>query len=159
MDAGAADLAGQRAEIDDPPEALATHHRERGGAAVKRAGEVDRDDLVPVLGRSVWDADHAHDAGAVDPELQRTGLGPGALGQREHRLPVGDIEFGRRQARAARLDRRDVGAEDRKALRKEGCGQRSAEVARGAGDDRGRHHLLSCAGAMQIGVVPLRCIA
>ncbi len=75
---------------------------------------------------------------ALIQSCRGSGLCGGALGEREHGRPVGDVERDRRQARA-RLDRRDVGAEHGQTVSEEARAQRLTEVARGAGDHDRRH--------------------
>ena len=99
------------------------------------------------LGRSVWDAGHAA-VPATWSRAVRTSLGPGASASASTAARSVTSELDRRQARAARLDRRDVGAEDRKGP------PQGAAVSAGPGrpeaGDRPRNgaHLLSCAGAI-----------
>src|ERR687897_561704 len=61
------------------------NHLERGRAAMEGAGEVDRNDPLPVQSISLQHLDDAKDSGGVDPELQGCRFGCGALGKREHR--------------------------------------------------------------------------
>ena len=144
MERGAADLAGQRADVDDPPAAASAHHLERRGAAVEGAGEVDLDDPLPVGRIGFEHLDHAQDSCGVDPKLQGARLGRGALGQGEHSGAIGHVQMHRHQPRA-RLDRNDVAAIDPIAFGEERFGERLTEVAGGADDLPGGHPAISAA--------------
>jgi hypothetical protein len=78
------------------------------------------------------------DAGGVDPEAQRPGLGGGACGEREDGRAVGDVELDRRLA-GARCDGMKVAGEHGEAVGETGIAQGPAEIAGSAGDHRGRH--------------------
>jgi hypothetical protein len=128
MERGAADLAGERADVDDSPAPALPHHLERGGATMKGPGEVDRDDPLPIHKLRLQHLDHAQASGGVDPELQRARLGRGALGHVEHRNAIRDVQVHRQQT-GARLDRDNVAAVDAVAVGKE-------RLAGGLGPDR-----------------------
>ena len=61
--------AVRRGDVDDPAPALRAHQRQRRGGGVEGRGEVDRDDLVPLLGREVGDRRDVLDAGVVDQDV------------------------------------------------------------------------------------------
>jgi hypothetical protein len=86
--------------------------------------------------------DHAEDAGGIDPELERSGFGRGALGEREGRGAVGHVEMDGHEP-GARLEGRDVAAVHAVAFGKEHFGQRSAQIAGRAGDHRGGHRAIA----------------
>jgi hypothetical protein len=105
---------------------------------VEGSRQVDRDDPLPIPSIGLQHLDDAQDSRGIDPELQGTGFGRGALGQREHGSAIGDVEMHRHEG-GARLDRHDVASEHAVTVRKERLAERPAEVAGGAGDHRSLH--------------------
>jgi hypothetical protein len=63
-----------RGDVDDPAPALLLHRRNRQADGVKGAGEIDRQDRIPLLDRELLDRGNMLDAGIVDEDVDAAEL-------------------------------------------------------------------------------------
>ena len=83
-----------RTDIDDAPLVLA-QRREEGVRHVEDAGEIDRDDVFPILDHGFVGAKHAvaaRDAGIVDQDRDRSDLVGDLLCHRDAGVEIGHVE-------------------------------------------------------------------
>ena len=98
--AGRADHRGDR---DDAAPALLHHAAQHGARQAEGGGEIDRDDLIPLVVLHAHEEIVARDAGIVDENVDRRAeRGLGRLGQRLDRVLVAEIA-GRDEARDCRV--------------------------------------------------------
>jgi hypothetical protein len=90
-------------DIDDATEPVLAHRRQHSPSGVKRRGEIDREDRVPLLDRKLFERRDMLNAGIVDEHVEpavlvergsshsRDGIRPGHVGRR---IADRDSEFG-----------------------------------------------------------------
>ena len=98
---GAPDCALDDEMVTMRPQPGGEHVGDRGLHAVERAGEVDREDPVPLLGGDVGERVERLDARAGDEDLDRTELGADARERGVDRRAVGDVDLDADRALAA----------------------------------------------------------
>src|SRR5579864_188864 len=98
------DLCHDRADIDDPPAALAQHIAQRRACAVERRVQVDRQDLVPVLVPHAHEEPVARQAGVVDKDIQPSPPFPRPFDQPPAGLRRGDLRLKDRSTASRLLD-------------------------------------------------------
>jgi acyl-CoA dehydrogenase len=134
--------AGGRGDVDDRTGRRGLQRVERGVDPVERAGEVDRDDRVPLLGGAAADRPDGRDSGVVDQHVEsavalngpRDGFGP--------LVAVGDVEVdiasGISELRSDRLSFliEEVADHDLGAVGRHRAGVTFAHAPRATGDQR-----------------------
>src|SRR5215467_12545158 len=143
--AGNRPLGGHRRDIDDGAPALTDHDRKHGAAGHHHRAQIDREHPVPVGRLGAGDGAERGDSGRGDEHVDAPELGDGLLNHRldggvlrdvgwngERRPPALADGRGRRRQLLACASREH----DRGVLPREGRGDRVADPAAGAGDDR-----------------------
>ena len=150
--------SGGAADDDDRPAVAGLDHRRHGGfQRVEGAGEVDVDDVFPLLGGELPGPPGGHHAGVGDDDVEPAELADGVVDQALHRVQIADIGlpgqhfapgllhqphgllevFGRRRrdSPSSRNPRTRRTARDRP-LGREPQRMRASLAAGGAGDER-----------------------
>ena len=135
----------RRAEIDDAAAPAAAHRRDGVLAEEERAAQVGGHDLVPQVGRGLFQGGAGEDAGVVDQDVEAPEVRDGGRDDGRRSPPRGSRRWpGSGPAPPAATIRRTVsspacrtavGDDDGGALAGEGHGDPPADAAAGAGDD------------------------
>ena len=143
-DLGEADLAGVRAEVDDPPAAALPQQRRGGLRAQEDALEVHADDPIPLLLADVVERGDPDDPGAIDERIEAAegrlagadrgahGVGRGHV-EGEGEEPLAGIERLGRLLQPAGVQ---IADSDTGALVQQRARDSQAEAARAAGNQR-----------------------
>ena len=139
---GIAGDADDRGDGDDAAEALAHHQLGRRARQTEGRGQIDRDDVVPILVAQLHEQIVAGDAGIGDEDVDLPHRG---FGRRHQRLDLGAVGevAGQHMNALAQLRRQAIqhlapraGNGNRRALRVQRLRDRAADAAGRAGDER-----------------------
>src|SRR5581483_6300084 len=140
--AGRAHAPGIRADRYDPAAPACDHRVEHRATAVERPAVIDRDYLVPGLLAVLDERFGLVPSGVVDQDVDRPKAALRLGDRRAHAGELGDVDrdgdrapadLGRRGGGAARVE---VGQRDLASFLRQALGDRPADPARGAGDER-----------------------